>query len=87
MPKICAVCETDKYIRSALKYNGMDIVRCKKCGLYFVDENSLPRNSPRFIRRICMIIIGNMTAGFMKSIGRKWIAGRMISCGIWPKNP
>ena len=38
MPKNCAVCETDKFVRSALKYNGLDIARCKKCGLYFVNE-------------------------------------------------
>lgn len=39
MPRICAVCETDKYIRPALKYNGLKIQRCKKCGLYFVNED------------------------------------------------
>lgn len=39
MPKICAVCETDKYIKSELEYNGLKIARCRKCGLYFVNED------------------------------------------------
>lgn len=42
MPKNCAVCKTDKDIRSALNYNGLNIVRCKKCGLYFVNEEFTP---------------------------------------------
>ena len=42
MSKTCAVCETDKYVKSTLKYNGLDVERCKKCGLYFVNEEFTP---------------------------------------------
>lgn len=39
--KQCAVCQTDKYTRNALKYNDLSVVKCLKCGLYFVDEEFL----------------------------------------------
>ena len=39
MPKNCVICQTDKYIKSALRFNGLDIVKCDKCGLYFVNED------------------------------------------------
>ena len=42
MLKNCAVCGINKHVRPALTYNGLDIVRCKKCGLYFVNEDFTP---------------------------------------------
>lgn len=42
MAKACNICKSGKFVTRAFKYNGLDVMRCRACGLYFVDEAISP---------------------------------------------
>lgn len=38
MVKDCNICRSGKFVKTTFRYNGLNVMKCGACGLYFVDE-------------------------------------------------